>query len=213
MQEYDFENSIGFIVNRAARSFVKALDLELHEKVGVTVSQWKVIVMLVKQNGLTQKETADKLGLEAPTLIPIIDKMEKEGLIVRKVDPSDRRNNRIYRTEKADALWDRMMECTSKVRQVAIKDIPDEDINVMRTVLNKIWHNLRDEFNVSCAAAAENNVIVVETSSKRSSDITSSTSIANNNRNNSNYITTITEVTDKIIPTTLMSKDKRKNKN
>jgi MarR family transcriptional regulator, transcriptional regulator for hemolysin len=213
MQEYDFENSIGFIVNRAARSFVKALDLELHEKVGVTVSQWKVIVMLVKQNGLTQKETADKLGLEAPTLIPIIDKMEKEGLIVRKVDPSDRRNNRIYRTEKADALWDRMMECTSKVRQVAIKDIPDEDINVMRTVLNKIWNNLRDEFNVSCAAAAENNVIVVETSSKRSSDITSSTSIANNNRNNSNYITTITEVTDKIIPTTLMSKDKRKNKN
>jgi MarR family transcriptional regulator, transcriptional regulator for hemolysin len=212
MQEYDFENSIGFIVNRAARSFVKALDLELHAKVGVTVSQWKVIVMLVKQNGLTQKETADKLGLEAPTLIPIIDKMEKEGLIVRKVDPSDRRNNRIYRTEKADALWDRMMECTSKVRQVAIKDIPDEDINVMRTVLNKIWHNLRDEFNVSCAAA-DNNAIVVETSSKRSSDITSSTSIANNNRNNSNYITTITEVTDKIIPTTLTSKDKRRNKN
>jgi MarR family transcriptional regulator for hemolysin len=211
MQEYDFENSIGFIVNRAARSFVKALDLELREKVGVTVSQWKVIVMLVKQNGLTQKETADKLGLEAPTLIPIIDKMEKEGLIVRKVDPSDRRNNRIYRTEKADALWDRMMECTSKVRQVAIKDIPDEDINVMRTVLNKIWHNLRDEFNVSCAAA-DNNAIVVETSSKRSSDITSSTSIANNNRNNSNYITTMTEVTDKIIPTTLTSKDKR-NKN
>lgn len=211
MQEYDFENSIGFIVNRAARSFVKALDLELHEKVGVTVSQWKVIVMLVKQNGLTQKETADKLGLEAPTLIPIIDKMEKEGLIVRKVDPSDRRNNRIYRTEKADALWDRMMECTSKVRQVAIKDIPDEDINVMRTVLNKIWRNLRDEFNVSCAAA-DNNAIVVETSSKRSSDITS-TSIANNNRNNSNYITTMTEVTDKIIPTTLTSKDKRRNKN
>lgn len=211
MQEYDFENSIGFIVNRAARSFVKALDLELHEKVGVTVSQWKVIVMLVKQNGLTQKETADKLGLEAPTLIPIIDKMEKEGLIVRKVDPSDRRNNRIYRTEKADALWDRMMECTSKVRQVAIKDIPDEDVNVMRTVLNKIWRNLRDEFNVSCAAA-DNNAIVVETSSKRSSDITS-TSIANNNRNNSNYITTMTEVTDKIIPTTLTSKDKRRNKN
>src|ERR671933_949221 len=212
MQEYDFENSIGFIVNRAARSFVKALDLELHEKVGVTVGQWKVIVMLVKQNGLTQKETADKLGLEGPTLIPIIDKMEKEGLVVRKVDPSDRRNNRIYRTEKADALWDRMMECASKVRQAAIKDIPEEDINVMRTVLNKIWYNLRDQFNASCATA-DNNAIVVETSSKTSSD-TTSTSVANNNHNNSNYTTTTTTaVTDKIIGTTLTSTNKRRNKN
>ena len=43
MQEYDFENSIGFIVNRAARSFVKALDFELHENVGVTVSQRPLI--------------------------------------------------------------------------------------------------------------------------------------------------------------------------
>jgi MarR family transcriptional regulator, transcriptional regulator for hemolysin len=216
MQEYDFENSIGFIVNRAARSFVKALDLELHDKVGVTVGQWKVIVMLVKQNGLTQKETADKLGLESPTLIPIIDKMEKEGLIIRKVDPSDRRNNRIYRTEKADALWDRMMECASKVRQAAIKDIPEEDINVMRTVLNKIWYNLRDQFNVSCATA-DNNAIAVETSSKTSSDTTSSIGVANNNHNNSNHTTatttTTTAVTDKIIRTTLTSTSKRRNKN
>ena len=59
MQSYDFENSIGFIVNRTAKTFVKALDSELREKVGVTFGQWKVIVMLVNQNGLTQKEIAD----------------------------------------------------------------------------------------------------------------------------------------------------------
>jgi MarR family transcriptional regulator for hemolysin len=90
MQNYDFQNNIGFIVNRTAKAFVKALDYELREKVGVTIGQWKVIVILVNQNGLTQKEIADRLGLEGPTLIPIIDKMEKEGLVVRKEDPSDR---------------------------------------------------------------------------------------------------------------------------
>ena len=79
MQKYDFENNIGFIVNRAAKAFVKALDTDLRENVGVTFGQWKVIVMLANQNGLTQKEIADKLGLEGPTLIPIIDKMERKG--------------------------------------------------------------------------------------------------------------------------------------
>ena len=88
MQIYDFENSIGFIVNRSAKTFVKALDTELRERVGVTFGQWKVIVMLVNENGSTQKEIADRLGLEGPTLIPIIDKMEEERLVIRKVDPA-----------------------------------------------------------------------------------------------------------------------------
>ena len=148
MQNYDFENSIGFIVNRTAKAFIKALDSELRHKTGVTIGQWKVMVMLVNQNGLTQKETADRLGLEGPTLIPIIDKMEKEGLVIRKVDSDDRRNNRIYRTDKADKLWDKMLECALKIRQISVKDIPEENINTMRNVLDKIWQNLRLNFDV-----------------------------------------------------------------
>jgi MarR family transcriptional regulator for hemolysin len=104
--------------------------------------------MLVNENGSTQKEIADRLGLEGPTLIPIIDKMEEERLVVRKVDPADRRNNRIYRTEKADELWDRMIECAQKIREVSLRGIPKQDINVMRKVLEKISQNLRIEFDV-----------------------------------------------------------------
>jgi MarR family transcriptional regulator for hemolysin len=148
MRGYDFQNNIGFIVNRTAKAFVKALDSELREKVGVTVGQWKVMVMLVNQNGLTQKDIADRLWLESPTLIPILDKMEKDGLLIRKVDSVDRRINRIYRTEKADKLWDKMIECAFKIRQVSVKDIPEENINITRNVLEKIWQNLRLEFDV-----------------------------------------------------------------
>ena len=158
MQIYDFENSIGFIVNRSAKTFVKALDTELRERVGVTFGQWKVIVMLVNENGSTQKEIADRLGLEGPTLIPIIDKMEEERLVIRKVDPADRRNNRIYRTEKADGLWDGMIECALKIREISLRGIPEQDINVMRKVLEKISQNLRMEFDVGCTSSGFNSI-------------------------------------------------------
>ena len=161
MQAYDFQNSIGFIVNRTAKAFVKAFDSELRQKVGVTFGQWKVIVMLVNQNGLTQKEIAEKLGLEGSTLIPIIDKMEKENLVIRKVDSSDRRNNRIYRTEKADALWDKMIECARKIREVSIKEIPEKNITIMRNVLEKMWQNLGLEFDVDCIVT-DNTAAVVD---------------------------------------------------
>ena len=70
--------------------------------------------------------------------------MEKDGLVIRKVDAGDRRNNRIYSTEKADALWDKMLECATRIRQLSVKDIPEQNINIMRNVLDKIWQNLKD---------------------------------------------------------------------
>ena len=76
--------------------------------------------------------------------------MEKEGLVIRKADPNDRRNNRIYRTEKADTLWNSMIECGLKIREVSIKDIPDENVKIMKDALEKMWQNLRLNFNVDC---------------------------------------------------------------
>lgn len=196
MQKYDYKNNIGFKVNRTAKAFAKAFDTELRDKVGVTFSQWKVIVMLVDQNGLTQKEIADRLGLEGPTLIPIIDKMEKVGLLIRKVDTDDRRNNRIYRTEKADALWDKMLECSFRIRQISVRDISEQNIAIMRDVLDKIWLNLRTEFDdVDCVIVDNNsnNTVTVQDSTANTpkniavatttSALTSSTTIRTNKKN------------------------------
>jgi MarR family transcriptional regulator for hemolysin len=148
MQKYDFQNTLGFTVNKTAKAFLKALDSELREKVGVTLGQWKVMVILVNQDGLTQKEIAKRLGLEGPTLIPIIDKMEKDDLVVRRVDPLDRRNNRIYRTDKADKLWNEMVSCALRIRQISLKNIPKDNIDITKNVLENIYQNLRKRFDV-----------------------------------------------------------------
>jgi MarR family transcriptional regulator for hemolysin len=153
---YDFQNSIGFLINRTAKGYIKALDSQLREKVGVTIGQWKVLVMLVDQDGLTQKEIADRLGLDGATLIPIIDKMEEESLVVRKVDLHDRRNNRIYRTDRADALWDKMMQCASDIKEISLKGVPDENIKLLRVTLENIWQNLRLHFNIDCTDIKNN---------------------------------------------------------
>src|ERR1700712_2115852 len=110
MSKFDFENSIGFIINRTAKVLIQAFDQELRKEIGITFGQWKIIITLVNNDddGLTQKEIADKLGLEGPTLIPIIDNLEKDGFITRMVDKNDRRNNRIFLTEKTINTLDLM---------------------------------------------------------------------------------------------------------
>src|SRR5579863_8668590 len=148
MTKYDFESSMGFVVNNTAKAFQKALDLELRRNVGVTLSQWRVVASLVQQPGLTQKEIADKVGVEGATLVPIIDKMEEEGLLKRKPDYNDRRVNRIYLTSKADSLWNSMTECAIHIRKSSTKYISEDDLETTMKTLRKISKNLSTYFAV-----------------------------------------------------------------
>ncbi|MDE1818395.1 MAG: MarR family transcriptional regulator [Thaumarchaeota archaeon] len=142
MIKYDFENSMGFVVNATAKAFQKSFDLELRKNAGVSLSQWRVVGALVIQPGLTQKEIADKVGIEGATLVPVIDKMEKEGLLKRKPDSDDRRVNRIYLTQKADSLWEKMTECALRIRKSSLKNISEDDIQATLETLRKISKNL-----------------------------------------------------------------------
>jgi len=148
MTKYDFENSIGFVVNNTAKSFQRSFDIELRRNVGVTLSQWRVVGALVLQSGLTQKEIADKMGIEGATLVPVIDKMEKDGLLKRKPDSTDRRVNRIYLTSKDDSLWESMTECALKIRKSSTKNISESDIQITLDTLRKISKNLATSFEL-----------------------------------------------------------------
>ena len=145
-KNYDMENSIGFMLYRTAMAFRKALDLELRRKTGVTFGQWKILTLLSRQDGLSQREIADRLEVEGPTLIPIIDKMESKSLLTRKVDPEDRRNNRIFLTPITDSKWDSLVNCSMHVRKASVKGIPEDQVKAMRKVLETISKNLIAEY-------------------------------------------------------------------
>ncbi|MDE1862813.1 MAG: MarR family transcriptional regulator [Thaumarchaeota archaeon] len=155
MDAYDFENSVGFLVNNTAKSFQKILDMELRKKVGVTIGQWRVVVALVRENGLTQTEIAEKVGIEGATLVPLIDKMEHEGLLKRKPDLRDRRVNRIYLTSKADSLWKSMMACALNIRRISTKGISENELQDTMQTLRKISGNLAEYLPLDAVVALQ----------------------------------------------------------
>jgi MarR family transcriptional regulator, transcriptional regulator for hemolysin len=150
MNKFDFENSIGFIINRTAKTLIHTFEQELRNKFGITFGQWKIIIILANNNdGLFQKEIADKLGLEGPTIIPIIDKLEKDGFVKRIVDKNDRRNNRICLTEKTINSLDSMISYALKIKEISIRNIPEQDISITKNTLEKMSNNIQNEFNLN----------------------------------------------------------------
>lgn len=142
MKKFDYENSIGFVVYAASKNFQKAFDLELRNKIGISITQSKVIFVLYLHSGLTQRELADKMGIESPSLVPVIDKMEEDGYVQRKLDSKDRRIKRIYTTSKTDLLWDSIMACGAQIRKVSTKEISEQELKSALGIIKKVTENL-----------------------------------------------------------------------
>lgn len=135
------DTSIGLFVKLAEKSLERAIDSELRQKCGLTGGQWKAVMVLAISDGLTQRELADLIFVEASTLVPILDRMEKDGFVKRATDPEDRRTNRVYLTPKSKKLVSVITDCILDFRKTITKDIPEKDLEIARLVLKQLSQN------------------------------------------------------------------------
>ena len=158
IDELDSENHIGRKIILASKTIQHAFDLELHDKVGITMAQWRAINTLATQNGITQREIADKLGLDTSSLIPLIDRLESKELVIRRPDHTDRRINRLYLTKKTESLLGKMNSCAHLFRRSLTEGLPKDQLEITQQVLERISQNLATHY----ALDSEVNKIVVE---------------------------------------------------
>ena len=141
MKKLDFENSIGFAIKNTSKSLEKALDVELRGLYGLSGGKWKAIIALSIQNGLSQRDLAERIFVDGTTLVPIIDNMEKKGLVERRTDPKDRRNNHVFLTTKSELLVDPIIDSILRLRKIVYKNISEKDLEFARNILMKIIEN------------------------------------------------------------------------
>jgi MarR family transcriptional regulator for hemolysin len=132
---------MGTLIFVTSKSMERAAEYEMKKKLGLTSSQWKIILALNLFSGISQKELAEKIYIDASTIVPIIDKMERGGLVERKPDPKDRRNNRIFLTKKSEATVDSIIEIIIGLRKKIYKGISQNEQELIRTMLKKIIDN------------------------------------------------------------------------
>jgi MarR family transcriptional regulator for hemolysin len=139
--QYEFEESLGYWICSTSHAFRRALNAEL-EKQGITYRQWEVLAWIAFEGELSQVELADRLGIEAPTLVGILDRMERDGWLDRYCCPNDRRRKRIRATDKAESVWARMADCARKVRSIAKDGLSKEELDSLKSTCERIRANL-----------------------------------------------------------------------
>jgi MarR family transcriptional regulator for hemolysin len=142
-RKYDYQDNIEFIVRSTAKAFESTFDQQLRKKADITVAQSRVIgALALVKDGMTQKEIANRIGIEAPTIVPIIDKLEEQGIVIRRPDHNDRRNNLIFLAGKSEAKWELIIECALELEKASCQGLSQEELEITKRTLCKIGQNV-----------------------------------------------------------------------
>jgi len=129
-----------FHVSRAWRA---ELDRRLSH-LGLSQARWQVLLNLARMKGVqpTQRELAQSISIEGPTLARLLDGLEKQGLVKRLAVTEDRRAKRIMLTQEAGPLIEKIETIAEALRKELLSGLDDQEIAICQQVHQRVLANL-----------------------------------------------------------------------
>lgn len=117
---------------------------DFQEKSGLlkmTQTQAKALMLIARREGLTQSVLAQRMEVGAMTIVRLIDRMQRAGLVRRRKDTRDRRAVGLYLTPKAKPALARMRALTEQIHAHATRGMRRADEARLVALLQKLRTN------------------------------------------------------------------------
>jgi Transcriptional regulators len=139
--QFNIDDSFGYWINVVALKLKNELNRRFRHY-EITAEQWAVLNRLWDEDGVTQKELAEKTAKDQPNTGRILEKLEKKGFISRQSDKKDRRILLVFLTPKGREFREEMIAGAMEVLQRARKDITDDEMETLQSILQKMSRNI-----------------------------------------------------------------------
>ena len=132
---------LAHLVKDATRVLNRALQERLAEH-DVSLGHWIFLRILWEHDGLTQRELSNEAGVMEPTTHAALNAMEVRGLIERRRQSGDKRNQHIFITLAGKKLKAKLVPHAINVNKQAVRGLAAADVATARRVLLGIIENL-----------------------------------------------------------------------
>lgn len=128
----------GLLLHGTARAWRLKLDGRL-KPMGLSQAKWRTLLHLsIASDPLTQAEIASRLGIEEPTLVTLLHRLERGGWVTRRNAAHDRRCKTVHLGKKAHQVIARINAAAAKLRHELLADIPPSELQICMRVLGAI---------------------------------------------------------------------------
>ena len=131
----DLEERFSDALHSTSRSWRQAVDRKL-KYLGVSQASWMTIAIAAKaRSPLSQSELADKLGVEGATMVAMIDRLVKSGLVYREASTTDRRVKRVILTPAGLKIYDKVKTEALALRKDLLANIDQKKLLIVTELL------------------------------------------------------------------------------
>jgi MarR family transcriptional regulator, organic hydroperoxide resistance regulator len=136
----DIEKDLRYI-----SGIIKQKGRELLSNYTITPPQFVALQWLFEDGDMTIGELSNKMFLACSTTTDLVDRMEKNQLVVRVKDPNDRRVVRIHLLDEGERIIDEVIKKRQLYLQEVLKDFSGEEIVSLKEGLAKLHQEMRGE--------------------------------------------------------------------
>src|ERR1700688_3427749 len=134
----DLEERFSSALHSTSRAWRQALDRRL-KYLGVSQASWMTIAVAAKaRQALSQSELDDRLAVEGATMVSMVDRLVKAGLVKREPSTADRRIKRVVVTEAGYRLFDTVKTEAALVRKELLSQLDPKKLEAAADVLEAL---------------------------------------------------------------------------
>ena len=131
---------VGLVLARTAKAVSRAFDDALVEA-GGSLPTWLVLVSLRQGRPAAQRELAEAVGIEGPTLTHHLNRMEAAGLVTRTRDPGNRRVHRVELTGAGEETFARLLGAVTAFDRRLRRGLTREQVDELEDLLGRLRAN------------------------------------------------------------------------
>ncbi|MEM6807433.1 MAG: MarR family transcriptional regulator, partial [Bacteroidota bacterium] len=111
------------------------------EGVDLSSDQWIVLKRISDEEGINQKDLAEKSFKEPASITRILDILQKKDLVHRKAALDDRRAYGLYLTKAGEELVKKLIPKAKQARAFGVKGLSEEEVQNLNSYLKQICQN------------------------------------------------------------------------
>lgn len=151
-------DEFGLVLFGTARAWRTKLDQRLRP-LGLSQGKWRTLIHLAwGGDKLTQKQIADHMGIEEPTLAGLLSRLEEDGWVTRRESPNDRRCKIVHLARRSKPVLDEIFSTAHELREEFLRDLPKDDLETCMRVLTHIRQKAEAESENDSARHAQRSV-------------------------------------------------------
>lgn len=144
MEHERLSETIGYLLARVCKAHYLRAGVLL-EEIGLYRGQQFVLGVLWSEEGITQSELADRLGVHPATVSNALQRMERAGFVERRPDLEDQRVSRVYLTDAGREIQRPVERIWAELEVETMEGLSEEERDRLEQLLERVYENLEGE--------------------------------------------------------------------